>query len=200
MGWIIALGVLTLLALMPIGVNVLYAQKGLFLTLALGPVRIQAFPRKGKRKDGHSDSEKARKEKSSDKKGGSLRDFLPLVETGLSFLKGFFRPFQIKKMDVDLVLAGSDPCDLAVNYGKTWAAVGNLIPLLDKLFVIKKRNVNVACDFEEEKSRIYVSVKARIAFGLLLVLVPRYGLKLILQYIGMQNKRKGGVTYEPESP
>ena len=46
------------------------------------------------------------------------------------------------------MLGGGDPCDLAINYGKAWAALGNLWSRLEQFFVIKKRDVEIQCDFE----------------------------------------------------
>ena len=70
-------------------------------------------------------------------KGGSLLDFLPLVKIALDFLGDFRRKLRLDNLYLRLILAGSDPCDLAVNYGRAWAALGNLMPQLEKWFVIK---------------------------------------------------------------
>ena len=49
MGWLIALGVLILLACLPLGVSGAYGEAGAQLQLILGPVRLQLYPGKGKK-------------------------------------------------------------------------------------------------------------------------------------------------------
>ena len=80
----------------------------------------------------------AKQEKSEKKSGGPITDFLPLVKVVLKFLDGFRRKLRVNVLDLKLIMAADDPCDLGVNYGKAWAAVGNLMPQLEKIFVIKK--------------------------------------------------------------
>ena len=46
MGWWIALGVLTLIAILPIGVSAHYDGDGPRVFLLTGPVRIQVYPQK----------------------------------------------------------------------------------------------------------------------------------------------------------
>ena len=50
MGWLIALGVLAFLALLPLGVRVKYDADGAAGWALLGPVRIRLFPRPKKEK------------------------------------------------------------------------------------------------------------------------------------------------------
>ena len=45
MGWWITLGIVTLLAMLPLGVRVSYDAAGPLVKLVLGPVRITVFPR-----------------------------------------------------------------------------------------------------------------------------------------------------------
>ena len=44
MGWWIALGVLTLIAIFPLGVSASYDADGLRVYLITGPIRISVFP------------------------------------------------------------------------------------------------------------------------------------------------------------
>ena len=50
MSWLIALGILVLLALTPLGVHVRYQDKGVVLKLIIGLLKIQLLPDKGKKK------------------------------------------------------------------------------------------------------------------------------------------------------
>jgi hypothetical protein len=93
-----------------------------------------------------------------------------------------------------LIMAGGDPCDLAINYGKAWAAVGNLMPHLENLFVIKKRDVEVECDFAASDTLIFVHLDITITLGRLLALAVVYGIRALKEFLNIINKRKGGAT------
>ena len=128
MGWLITLGILTLLAILPLGVSLKYNADGAFVRLILGPVRLTLFPTKPKEKKAQSSDMPEKPQippQKEDKKeaGGSWTDFLPLVKTVLDFLGDFRRKLRVNRLELKLIMAADDPCDLAVNYGRAWAAL-----------------------------------------------------------------------------
>ena len=133
-----------------------------------------------------------KKTSSDEKKGGSLTDFLPFVKLALDFLGDFRRKLRMKELYLRLILASDDPCDLAVNYGKTWTAVGNFLPALERWFVIKKRDVEVKCDFTASETKVIARVEITITLGRLLSLAAVYGFRGIKEFLVFRNKRKGG--------
>ena len=196
MGWLITLGVLFFLAALPLGVSVKYNADGLLARVILGPVKFTIFPRpKKKKKEKQAKKPEAPKsakpkedlpkppqppaeEKNKEaqkEKGGSLMDFLPLVKVAL---------------DLKLILAGDDPCDLAVNYGRAWAAVGNLMPHLERLFVIKKRNIEVECDFTASQTLVIAHADVTITLGRLITLAVRYGIRAVKEFLNIMKKRR----------
>ena len=207
MGWVIFFTVVLLLAILPLGVFVSYDEDGVLVKIVAGPVKITLFPRPKKEKK----SEKKSKKKTSaspaeqlpkppqppkqipeKKKGGSWTDFLPLVQVALDFLGSFRRKLRINQLELKLTMAGDDPCDLAVNYGRAWAAVGNLMPQLERLFVIKKRNIAVACDFTASQTLVKFRSEATITLGRLVSLVVVYGIRVFREFWKIKTKRKGG--------
>ena len=199
MGWLIAAAVITLLAIAPLGVWVRYDLDGLLLKLIAGPVKLTLIPGKKKEKPQEEEKKPAKTQvtKSAapkEKKGGSITDFLPLVQLALDLLGDFRRKLRVRKLELLLVMAGDDPCDLAVNYGRAWAAVGNLMPQLERLFVIKKKDVQVACDFTADKTTVFARVDITITLGRLLALVTMYGIKALREWIKINNLRKGGAV------
>lgn len=207
MGWMIFFAVVLLLAILPLGVFVSYDEDGVVVKIVAGPVKITLFPRPKKEKK----SEKKSKKKTSaspaeqlpkppqppkqvpeKKKGGSWTDFLPLVQVALDFLGSFRRKLRIDQLELKLTMAGDDPCDLAVNYGRAWAAVGNLMPQLERLFVIKKRNIEVACDFTASQTLVKFRSEATITLGRLVSLAVVYGIRVFREFWKIKTKRKGG--------
>lgn len=213
MGWLITLGILTLLAILPLGVSVKYNSEGPLVRLILGPVRMTVFPAKKKEKKEKPKKEEKPVEKAEEKKssapikpaippkeeeqqakesGGSWTDFLPLVKTVLDFLGDFRRKLRVNRLEMKLILAGDDPCDLGLNYGRAWAALGNLMPRLEEIFVIKKRDVEVECDFEATETLVTARLDMTITLGRLLAAVVRFAFRAIKQFLQIKNKRKGG--------
>ena len=211
MGWWITLGILTLLAILPLGFSLKYDSEGALMRLILGPVRLTVFPAKPKKKKEKPKKEKKPEKKSrkatdtmpekpevppkpktKDQKGGSWTDFLPLVKTVLDFLGDFRRKLRVNRLELKLTLAGDDPCDLGLNYGRAWAAVGNLMPQLEKIFVIKKRDVEVACDFTAAETLVIARLDLTITVGRLLAAVVRFAFRAIKQFIQIKKSRKGG--------
>jgi len=213
MGWLITLGILTLLAILPLGVSLKYDAEGALVRLILGPVRLTIFPAKPKEKKEKpkkeskpttTKSEKAEAQKPAmpekpeippkeePNKGGNWTDFLPLVNTVLDFLGDFRRKLRVNYLQLKLIMAGDDPCNLGINYGRAWAAVGNLMPQLEKIFVIKKRDVEVECDFTSNQTQVIARLDLTITLGRLLAAVVRFALRALKQFIQIKNKRKGG--------
>lgn len=218
MGWWIALGVVFLLGILPLGVSARYGGEGALLRVIAGPVRLTLFPRKKKEKKPKpppkTDKQPGSEEESLPKppqppkqeppadrkeKGGSLRDFLPLVKVALNFLGAFRRKLRVNRLELKLILAEGDPCDLAVNYGRAWAAVGNLMPRLERLFVIKKRDVEVECDFTASETLVIARLDLTVTLGRLLGLAIVYVIRALKEFLTLQKKRKGGATHEPDS-
>ena len=136
----------------------------------------------------------AKEKKAEKKSGGSITDFLPLVQIALDMLGAFGRRLRVNMLELKLIMAADDPCDLAVNYGRAWAAVGNLMPRLERVFVIKKRNIEVECDFETNQTRVVARLDLTITLGRIIATVVVYGIKALIEFLKIKNKRKGGAS------
>lgn len=198
-GWIIAFLILFLLAILPLGVSARYDESGPVVRIAAGPINVKLFPRKKEKKKEQNRTKKEKKKKESgekseeppkEKKGGDWKAFMPLVKTGLAFLGEFRRKLRVNRLEVKAVLAGMDPGDLALAYGRANLALGALWPMLERCFVIKKRDVSIQCDFEAKNTTIYANMKITITLGRLLALVCRYGLRAMKQFVAIKNKKK----------
>lgn len=202
MGWLIALGVLVLIAIIPAGASIFYDEDGFRAFVIAGPFRIPVFPVKKKekkekpkkevkKKTGKSSPAKA-KPKEKKKKGGSLLDFLPVLDKILDFLSAFRRKLRVPHLELKLILGGGDPSDVAYNYGRGWVVLGNLMPLLDSVLYIKKRDLEVECDFLAEKTTVVARFDISITIGRLLSLVIVQGVPVLYKLLKVLNKRKGG--------
>lgn len=204
MGWLITLGILVLLAVLPLGIHIRYDEDGVLGKLIAGPLRILLFPRpKKEKKEKPKKKQKPKKKKKpasaaakpkEKKKGGPITDFLPLVDVALGFLNGFRKKLRVDCLELKIVMAGGDPCDLAVNYGKAWAALGNLQPLLERVLVIKKRNIELECDFVAASTLVTARVDITMTLGRLLALVAVAAFRAVKEFLKIMKKRKGGAA------
>lgn len=209
MGWLIAFMIVFLLAILPLGASVKYNSDGPLVRIIAGPIRFKVFPVKKKEKkekkpkekkqkkekpktDGQQTMEKPKEEKKE--KGGSLLDFLPLVRVGLDLLNDFRWKLRLNRLELKLILAANDPADLGLNYGRVWAAVGNLVPMLERSFVIKKKDIEVECDFTTSETLVIARLDLTITLGRLLALVAVYGVRGLREFMNLKNKRKGGAV------
>ena len=136
----------------------------------------------------------ASESKKTGEQGGSWTDFLPLVKVGLDFLNGLRRKLRVNVLELKLIMAADDPCDLAVNYGRAWAAVGNLMPQLERFLVIKKRDVEVECDFTASKTLVIARLDITLTLGRLLALVLKAAIRALVVFLKIKKKRKGGAA------
>lgn len=223
MGWLIALGILVLLGILPLGVSVLYDAQGPVIRLLTGPVKWKVYPQKKKDKPEKEKKPKEKKEKPKKKgkqsppsptedpkpgttsggkgkkppkkeKGGPITDFLPLVYVALDLLADVPRLFRIHRLELNVILGGSDPADLGENYGKACAALGNLWPRLEEVLVIRRRDVKLQCDFEASETLITARLDISVTLARVLGFGFRYGFRAIYQFIKITNKRKGGAA------
>ena len=205
MGWLIFLAILIGLGCVPLGVRLRYDEDGPLAAVLLGRLPIVLYPLPGwlkkltsrEKKDGEKKPKKEKPKKEKPPKdtigegpqGGSWKKFLPLVRLGLHFLGDFRRKLRVNRLVLRLTLAGDDPCDLAVNYGRAWAAVGNLLAAMQRAFVIQKRDVEVQCDFLGEETKVVFAMYLTITLGRILGLLVKYGIRAVAILLKMKNQK-----------
>ena len=207
MGWLIALAILVLLAILPLGASVLYDEDGPRVRVVAGPLKIQVFPLKKKpkkdktRKKSPKKAAKPKKAASEGEKpepfpkprtGGSWTDFLPLVRSALDLLNDLRRKLRVDHLKLHLTMAGDDPCDLAVNYGRMNASLAALIAQLERFLVIKKRDVHIDCDFAASETVILARLDLTITLGRILSIAAVYGVRALTTFLKIKKQREGG--------
>lgn len=199
-GWILLIILFLLILLsffLRLGVLMGRTRDGYFARLRIGPGYITLFPRtsdpkkelKKKRKDVKSKKKEQKKKAKKVKKKVDVpcalrmgRDMLPAVSEAAS---KFGRKLQLDRVDLDLTWAADDPADAAIRYGQAWAVTEALLDLLENLFVIKKRRVNINLDFYLEKPVIYIQMGFSLTLAQLTaigVVFAVKGLRIFLSY------------------
>lgn len=196
MGWLIFLGVLVLLGCLPLGVRLNFDEGGFRAAVLIGRIPVPLYPmprwlrnmpsKHKKEKQSPEPNPKPAEPQSREQPGGGIRRFLPFVRLGLELLGDFRRKLRVNFLRLRLTLAGEDPCDLAVNYGRAWAALGNLMPRLERALAIRKRDVEIQCDFQAEETTVIFAMDLTMTLGRLLGLALGYGLRALKLFLTMK--------------
>lgn len=201
MGWLISLGILVLLGCLPLGIRLRYDESGFQAAVLLGKIHLRVYPqppwlerfltkpKKEPKKAAPSEAPKVPAPPQKAPSGGSMTRFIPFVGLGLEFLGNLRRKLRVNELVCRIILAGEDPCDLAVNYGKAWAALGNLVPRLEEFLVIRKRDLEVECDFLAEEIKVTFAMDLTITLGRILGLVLGAGFKALKLYLNMKKEK-----------
>ena len=198
---LIVLGILFLLAILPLGGAVSYDGEGARVYLVIGPVKFLLYPRKAKREKPKKDPKEKKPKPAQEKKpkaqpepkekpGGSVEKFMPFVKLGLAFLNELRWKLRVNRLEFKVILAAEDPADLALSYARANAALGGFWPLLERSLRIGKRDVSVQCDFEAEETLVLANLKITIPLGRTLALAVKYGVRALAQFQKLKKQEK----------
>jgi hypothetical protein len=192
---LIVIGLLVLLCLLPVGARVVYDHAGAKVLLLIGPFSASLYPRTAKepKKKKKSKKETPPKEpKEKEPLGGKLPLFRQLLSLGLEALECLRRKLILKNLTVCLTVGGQgeDPAGSAFTYGRAWAAVGALIPVLENSFKIRKRDIRVNIDFTSSETVIYADGSILLRVGDILWIAVFYGIRGLKLFL--KHKKKGG--------
>lgn len=196
MSWLVVFAVVLLFLLLPVRIHAEYNKEAL-VQLLIGPVRLMLYPRKAKKpktersgKKEKSDSDFESHETQNRKSSMSLSDLLEIVQVIIDFLRDIKRKLIVTDLQLHVLLAGEDPCDVAVNYGRALAALGNLMPQMERHFVIKNRDLHVSCDFSADKTMVNAKIILSVRLGDILWIVVYHGIRVLRKYLKNINKSK----------
>ena len=217
-GWLVFLGIVCLIGIIPLGASVRFDGDGFRAAVIAGPVKIQLFPRTKKKSEPKAKETEANaaqavpvtneeqlpegkpegapeKKLGKPKDGGSLLDFLPLLDVAMDMLASLVGRLRVNYLQLRLTLAGDDPCDLAVNYGRAQAAGATLLAKLNEWLIIQKQDVGIACDFTANETKIVARLDLTITVGRALAWAVGYGLKGLITFLKIKKQReKGGAA------
>lgn len=198
MGWFIALGILILIILLPVGITAVFDGNDLETKLIIGPFRRKTKP-SGINYLELIDTLYAEDSSAVGSDGDAetppiLKRFLSQLRSLLMLLREARRVVRVKRLDLKIVLGGDDPCDLALTYGAASAALWNLLAALERLFVIKKRDVQMLCDFDAAQTKIDARIDITLPVYRLVSFLWRYIMRLVKLEMKNQNMQKGGAV------
>ena len=198
---LVILAALVLIGCIPVGVDARYNADGVFLAAKLGPFRLQLLPQKPKkkpkkRKQQQKQPEKApassepQEKKSNPLLSGGVDGMLQLLDLAFDTLGDLRRKLRVNELTLHVLIGGAeDPAKAAMGYGRAWAAIGAITPSLERLFVIKKRDIRPTLDYTISNAQVDAHLVTTITIGRSLALALRAGIR----FLKILNERKKAV-------
>mgnify|MGYP002518249339 FL=1 len=198
----IVIAVFVLIGCIPVGVDARYSQNELSLRLKIGLLQMQVLPAKPKKKQAAPEKkqEAPKKKQETAKQAAAsqkpeatkkkvsmpkltLADILELVNLACDMLGDLRRKLRVEILTLHVVLGADDPAKAAMQYGGAWAVIGMLDPKLDRLFVIKKRDIQPILDYNENETKISAQLALTITIGRALSLGLKAGVRFLKLWI-----------------
>ena len=198
---LVILAVLVLIGCIPVGVDARYSADGVFLTAKLGPFRLQLLPQKPKKKPKKRKPQQKQPKKTPAKVepqkkkpnpllSGGVDGLMQLLDLAFDTLGDLRRKLRVNELTLYVLIGGADdPAKAAMGYGRAWAAIGAITPSLERLFVIKKRDIRPALDYTISNTQIDAHLVTTITIGRSLALALRAGIR----FLKILNERKKAV-------
>ena len=130
-----------------------------------------------------------RKEKESTPVSGGMEKLdipyiMDLIHLGLSAMGQFRRALQVDRFLLDCAIATGDAAKTAMAYGAAAAGVGMFLPLLEENLRVRKKDIQVICDFEGTESQIFLEVQvSALVFQLLII-----GIKVLREFLRLRKQ------------
>lgn len=198
---LVILAALVLIGCIPVGVDARYNADGVFLAAKLGPFRLQLLPQKPKKKPKKREQQQKQPEKApassepQEKKSnpllsGGVDGMLQLLDLAFDTLGDLRRKLRVNELTLHVLIGGAeDPAKAAMGYGRAWAAIGAITPSLERLFVIKKRDIRPALDYTISNTQVDAHLVTTITIGRSLALAVHAGIR----FLKLLNERKKAV-------
>lgn len=184
---------LAVLLLIPAQVRFRYDQGELALWVRFGPVKLQLFPPGEKKEKVEPEKKpkkkaKPKKEKPKKPKGKinreqilySLETLPPILGRAL---RRTGRRLRFAPLKIHLLVAGPDPADTAMLYGRLEAALSAGLPVLHRLVHIREQDIRLFLDFQQEQMDLIADVGAALRPWDLVSVGVRAGGSLLKWYL-----------------
>ncbi|HHT16374.1 MAG TPA: hypothetical protein GXZ77_01450 [Papillibacter sp.] len=179
-----------------------YDETGFSAYLRFGPVRIKFAGKKDKKADKKKKKDRkakkkdaGKKQEAGQKKGGTFEGLKAMLPDITDVLRRLFRRLTVDDLIIHYVAAGREnPAAGALQFGAASAGIGVLLPILESVFTIKRRDLRTNVDFNATEAYVYAKAKLSLAFWQVLVGFIRLTIKSIKLRSSETNK-KGGTKH-----
>ena len=188
---LIILIVLTVIALLPIGIDGGYRHGILELNIKGGPFLIRMLPKKKKtlKPKKHRRKKEAVPEAEIDdnkKKRFDKHQLIGIIKAGLKALRRLKRKLSIDYFRLHYIFASDDPAKTAMGYGMVNTAMGAIVPLIDDALDIKERDIGFSFDFLAERPIIDIWLTATLKVWEIIYIAVAFG----IDFLKLKRQRK----------
>lgn len=184
--------VLTLLNLLPVGVDAAYAEGAFSLAARIGPARLHLLPKAPDAKPGKAKAKKPKKKKEKKKSAPpDAQTLFNLAELGLQALDRLRQKLHVRLLRLVFVSGAPDPYDTALAFGCVNAALGALTPLAERTLCIDERDIQTGVDFDAERPRIDARIVCTIRIGQIVAVALIFGAGYLKQKLQAKKARAG---------
>lgn len=156
---IIIIGVILLLIALVLFIRVrffLEYQDDLTMRLYVGPFRLKhvfdSKEEKARRKGKEPEPEEP------EEKVGGVKKIMKTVNLILKILRHLKGRVTIENLRLYCTIGSENPMEAALLYGSGWAAIGNIVGILENQFVIKKRDCQMFCQYCDMDMAFYIKL------------------------------------------
>ena len=182
--------VLTLLNLLPVGVDAAYAERAFSLAARIGPARLHLLPKAPDAKPGKAKTKKPKKKKAKKKSAPpDAQTLLKLAELGLQALDRLRQQLHVRLLRLVFVSGAPDPYDTALAFGCVNAALGALTPLAERTLCIDEWDIQTGVDFDAERPHIDARIVCTIRIGQIVVIALAFGVGFLKQKMHSKQTR-----------
>jgi len=195
--------VLSVLLFTPIRILASYEGGEIEAELSAAFLRIPLYPLpekkdKDKDKDKEPPVEAPKKEKkkfsiNADQIFYTLEKLPPILGT---VLKGVGRRIRISPLRLYVLVAGADPADTAVLYGRLYAALEAGLPVLHRVLRIKEQDIRLFPDFQQDRMDCIARVGISIRLWDILWIALRAGTSLLAWFLAFRKLADAPQTSE----
>lgn len=181
--WILAVVavLIVILLMLPAGVSVFYDEQRTLVRVQVAWIRFVVYPRPAEKptdKKKTAKSQKTGQNKPAPKPGmRNIQDFRPFVSLALELADSLRRRVVVKFLKIHVRYGGKDAAEAAIHYGRAWAILGTVTPLLAAAVEIQKEDIQAI--YQENTNAMTVMLEAvlTLRIGQCLALAFRYGLR-----------------------
>lgn len=188
---------LTLLNLLPVGVDAAYADETFSLAARIGPFRLRLLPKPPDAKPGKAKTKKKKEKKKSAPPDAQM--LFNLAELGLQALDRLRQKLHVRLLRLVFVSGAPDPYDTALAFGCVNAALGALTPLAERTLCIDERDIQTGVDFDAERPRIDARIVCTIRIGQIVAVALIFGVGYLKQKLQAKKARAARAKTAPDT-
>ena len=187
---VIIIGCLGLLLLVPVGVKIEYGEEALKTRLTIGGFSLPLTGKKKKKKPKKIKKNKPHKKQKNrepnevvQKKKVHVKSIFQMIPELMDLLSELasivHRKLQIKQLTLKVVVGADNAAKAAISYGKVWLVLGGAVAVIENLFHIQNRDVDVVLDYQKEDIEMDIQVDIRMRVGTLFHMAGISGWKIV---------------------